>query len=434
LDYGCGKQTLAAALPDLRVIGYDPAVPGLDAPPQPADLVVCTDVLEHVEPELIDNVLDDLCRVAKKAAFVTVATRPAVKTLADGRNAHLTVQPLAWWRASFESRFDIVEVRELEGFEFSLVLKALHADVDITPEHAAAPAPPPANRAASGTAQAVIKHQGHRIIYATPNRMTTWRVQSLFEKEPDTIRWIDGMSPGSVLVDVGANVGMYTVLAAVTKQIKVHAFEPESQNYALLNQNIAANQLSEQVAAYPLALSDTMAANRLFLSEFSAGGSCHSFGEDVGFDLKPRGHAFAQGSFSVTLDQLVKSGAVPVPDYIKLDVDGFEHKVIEGARETLANAKVKEILVELNTHLPEHNAVIERLHALGFVHDPVQAEERCASLAHLRGSASSFSVAVPRALPRKSISTGAFPSFPRGARPAGKCCSMSWAASHAPSW
>lgn len=376
LDYGCGKQTLKAALPDWRVIGYDPAVPGLDTPPHPADLVVCTDVLEHVEPEHIDAVLDDLCRLAQKAAFVTVATRPAVKTLADGRNAHLTVQPLAWWRTSFETRFDIVEVRELEGYEFSLVLKALHADVEITPEpteptKSAAAAPP---QGQSSAAMGVIKHNGHRLVFATPNRMTTWRVQSLFEKEPDTIRWIDGMAPGSVLVDIGANVGMYTVLAAVTKQIKVHAFEPESQNYALLNQNIAANQLSEQVAAYPLALSDEMAANRLYLSEFSAGGSCHSFGEDVGFDLKPRGHAFAQGSFSVTLDQLVKSGAVPVPDYIKLDVDGFEHKVIEGARETIANPKVKEILVELNTHLPEHNAVIERLHALGFSHDDSQVQ------------------------------------------------------------
>jgi FkbM family methyltransferase len=376
LDYGCGKQTLAKALPELRVSGYDPAVPGLDAPPAPADLVVCTDVLEHVEPDFIEAVLDDLCRLAQKAAFVTVATRPAVKTLADGRNAHLTVKPFSWWRQSFESRFDIVEAHELEGFEFSLVLRALHADVEIVPEAAPAPAtaPAPAVQDDGSASMSVVKVKGHRLVFATPNRMTTWRVQSLFDKEPDTIRWIDGMAAGSVLVDVGANVGMYTVLAAVTRQVTVHAFEPESQNYALLNQNIAANQLSDRVAAYPLALSDEMAASRLFLSQFTAGGSCHSFGEDVGFDLKPRGHAFAQGSFSVTLDQLVKGGAVPVPDYIKIDVDGFEHKVIEGARETLANLKVKEILVELNTHLPEHNAVIERLHALGFAHDAAQAQ------------------------------------------------------------
>jgi FkbM family methyltransferase len=409
LDYGCGKQTLAAALPGLRVIGYDPAVPGLDAPPVPADLVVCTDVLEHVEPSFIDGVLDDLCRVTSKAAFVTVATRPAVKTLADGRNAHLTVQPLAWWRASFESRFDIVEVRELEGFEFSLVLKALHADIELIPSAPASPAADPSTSRATAQdadrATGILKYKSHRLIFNTPNKMTNWRVQSLFDKEPDTIRWIEAMTPGSVLVDVGANVGMYTVFSAVTRQVKVYAFEPESQNYSLLNQNIASNALSDSVIAYPLALSDETGANRLYLSQFTAGGSCHSFGEDVGFDLRPRGHAFAQGSFCTTLDQLVKNGTVPVPDYIKLDVDGFEHKVIEGARETLKNLKVKEILVELNTHLPEHNAVIDRLSALGFTHDPEQVKGALRKSGAFEG--------VGEFIFRRGISTAASINFAR---------------------
>lgn len=125
LDYGCGKQTLAAALSGsgLRIIGYDPAVPGLDVPPKPADLLVCTDVLEHVEPEYIDKVLDDLARCTRKVALVTVATRPASKTLADGRNAHLTVQPFAWWRECFERRFVIVDMREREVADFVLVLR-----------------------------------------------------------------------------------------------------------------------------------------------------------------------------------------------------------------------------------------------------------------------------------------------------------------------
>jgi hypothetical protein len=127
LDYGCGKQTLAKALAssNLQVNGYDPAVPGLMKRPTPCDVVVCTDVLEHVEPEFIDNVLDDLARCTIKVALVTVATRPALKILADGRNAHLTVQPFAWWQQRFENRFDIVEINELPNFEFSLVLQPL---------------------------------------------------------------------------------------------------------------------------------------------------------------------------------------------------------------------------------------------------------------------------------------------------------------------
>jgi len=122
LDYGCGKQTLAEALPHLDIIGYDPAIPGLDRSPEPADIVVCTDVLEHVEPEHIEAVLDDIRRLTKKIALVTVATRPAIKFLADGRNAHLTVQPFSWWQSNFEKRFQIAESKEIEGYEFALVL------------------------------------------------------------------------------------------------------------------------------------------------------------------------------------------------------------------------------------------------------------------------------------------------------------------------
>jgi FkbM family methyltransferase len=378
LDYGCGKQTLAAALAGRKVRGYDPAIPPLSAEPKPADVVVCTDVLEHVEPDCIDDVLDDLCRVTQKAALITVATRPAVKKLADGRNAHLTIQPFSWWREHFLSRFDIVDVREDEGNEFTLILKALHAeDLDISGFRL----PPPVNeskpvkKAAPDVATiSSIQVEDKRLKFHTPNRMTQWRVESLFTKEPDTIAWLKQMKSGEVMVDVGANVGMYSVFGAVCRGVQVHAFEPESQNYALLNSNIALNGLSGRVVAYPLALSDSSGANKLYLSDFTPGGSCHSFGEQVGFDLKPRGSAFAQGAFSVTLDQLVKSGAVPVPDHIKLDVDGFEHKVIAGALTTLRDPKVKTVLVELNTHLDEHRQVIQTLHELGFSHDPQQAQ------------------------------------------------------------
>lgn len=382
LDYGCGKQTLAAALgPTHRVVGYDPAIPKLSAAPQPADVVVCTDVLEHVEPSCIDDVLDDLCRVTQKAALITVATRPAVKVLADGRNAHLTVQPFSWWREHFLSRFDVIDVVEEAGNEFTLILKALHAEeIDLSRFRLPRPegsAPKQKSAASSGMGAAAgvtaLQVDDKQMRFQTPNRMTQWRVESLFTKEPDTIEWLRGMKPGEVLVDVGANVGMYSIFSAVMQDVRVYAFEPESQNYALLNSNIALNKLSGKVVAFPLALSDRSGADALYLSDFSPGGSCHSFGEQVGFDLKPRGSAFAQGAFSVPLDQLVGAGSVPVPDHIKLDVDGFEHKVIDGARETLRNPKVKSVLVELNTHLQEHQDAIKTLEGLGFRYDPEQA-------------------------------------------------------------
>lgn len=108
LDYGCGKQTLAKALPGITVRGYDPAFEELSATPAPADLVVCGDVLEHVEPDLIDAVLDDLSRCTLRLAFLVIATRPARKTLPDGRNAHLSQMSASRWMEKILRRFDVL--------------------------------------------------------------------------------------------------------------------------------------------------------------------------------------------------------------------------------------------------------------------------------------------------------------------------------------
>jgi hypothetical protein len=98
LDYGCGEQTLAAALkPHIRILGYDPGIVGRDAAPKPCDLTVCLDVLEHVEPDRLDKVIDHIFRVTAKAAFFAIATRPANTILPSGRNAHLIIEPAEWW-------------------------------------------------------------------------------------------------------------------------------------------------------------------------------------------------------------------------------------------------------------------------------------------------------------------------------------------------
>ena len=109
LDYGCGKGSLAAGLALDGIIAheYDPAVRGKDQPPAPADLVVCTDVLEHIEPDHLDDVLAHLASLTQRKLFVDVCTRPAAKTLPDGRNAHLSLHDAAWWKAKLSGWFDV---------------------------------------------------------------------------------------------------------------------------------------------------------------------------------------------------------------------------------------------------------------------------------------------------------------------------------------
>ncbi len=120
LDYGCGQRTLETGL-GFPIRNYDPCIEGLDAPPAPADLVVCTDVLEHIEHDCLDEVLDDLRRVTRKFGFFVIATRPALKTLPDGRNAHLIQEGEAWWLPKIAARFEIQKIDRAEG-EFLLMV------------------------------------------------------------------------------------------------------------------------------------------------------------------------------------------------------------------------------------------------------------------------------------------------------------------------
>ena len=122
LDYGCGQRTLEKSL-GFPIRNYDPCIEGLDAPPSPADLVVCTDVLEHIEPDCLDEVLDDLRRVTRKFGLLVVATRPALKTLPDGRNAHLIQEGEEWWLPKIRARWEVQKVDRTEG-EFLVVVAA----------------------------------------------------------------------------------------------------------------------------------------------------------------------------------------------------------------------------------------------------------------------------------------------------------------------
>lgn len=125
-DYGCGKASLSKAIKSRTVINYDPAIPEYSAMPEPADLVVSSDVLEHVEPDCLDDVLDTLQYLSLKAIFLTVATVPAKKFLADGRNAHLIVEQPRWWLSRICKRWDLRSFSDLGGVFVAMATHATH--------------------------------------------------------------------------------------------------------------------------------------------------------------------------------------------------------------------------------------------------------------------------------------------------------------------
>lgn len=114
LDYGCGKCMLQKGLP-FPIQNYDPCIPEFDRAPRPADLVICTDVMEHIEPEFVDGVVADLVRLTKRALLLEVSCRPAQKFMPDGRNAHLIVERPNWWLSKFMAHMDLHSHQSTKG-------------------------------------------------------------------------------------------------------------------------------------------------------------------------------------------------------------------------------------------------------------------------------------------------------------------------------
>lgn len=350
LDYGCGKGTLAQSL-DFVINEYDPCIAGKDHDPRPADIVVCGDVLEHVEPDFLNYVIGDIARCTKMLAYVIIHTGAATKTLSDGRNAHLIQQDRVWWHRALEKVFVVDDCRETGNkLEFFCRPRTLQKQAKQVGN--------------------VLVNEG--ISFVNANANVEWRVRTLMTKEPVTIQWLDSLSTGDILVDVGANVGCYSLYAAVKKKIRTYAFEPEAQNYAILNQNISLNKIPDICRAYCLALSDNIKLGDLYLTNMVAGESCHQFDRRIGFNGNDLTYGFQQGSFSVTLDWLVSQNMIPQPTHIKIDVDGIEDRVCAGASQTLD--QVRSVLVEVNANLPQHQQMVKNLISKGFSYDPDQVQ------------------------------------------------------------
>lgn len=110
LDWACGKGCLGRQL-DRPIWEYDPAIPGRDESPPPAELVFCIDTLEHVEEECLPAVLDELRRVTQKVLYLSIAMSPAEKTLPDGRNFHILQRDAEWWKTKLADFFQLGDAR-----------------------------------------------------------------------------------------------------------------------------------------------------------------------------------------------------------------------------------------------------------------------------------------------------------------------------------
>lgn len=109
LDYGCGKADLDRVAP-FPVVNYDPAIDEYSKDPKPCDVLICTDVLEHIEPDYLENVLTHIREKTIKVGYFVINTREDIsKTLPDGTNPHKIQEPNEWWILRIKKHFNIVK-------------------------------------------------------------------------------------------------------------------------------------------------------------------------------------------------------------------------------------------------------------------------------------------------------------------------------------
>lgn len=199
----------------------------------------------------------------------------------------------------------------------------------------------------------------HSLQFVTPNSLNFFRANTFATKEPETLEWIDSLDSGSILWDIGANVGLYSCYAAKTRDCEVYAFEPSVFNLELLARNIFINGLTSKITIFPLALSDKMSVSQLNMSSTEWGGALSTFDKNYGHDGLELNKVFEFRTFGISMDSAVENFKLPYPDYIKMDVDGIEQLILSGGKSILQRAK--SIIIEINEDFLEQKNNSEKI-------------------------------------------------------------------------
>jgi FkbM family methyltransferase len=217
---------------------------------------------------------------------------------------------------------------------------------------------------------------GITIRFHTPNIQSAARSISFGIDEPETIEWFGQATADDIIFDIGANIGLYSVYAAKRCGARVCAFEPASQNFAVLCKNVAQNEVSALVQAYPVGVSDRTGLDTLFLDFLVAGKSGNQVGVSRNPDLEPVAMAYRQGIATVALDEAIAKGWLPQPTRLKMDVDGIEHLIIQGGERMFRDARLRTAIIEINAKLAEHQVIPAVMAGFGFRYEEPRTAQR----------------------------------------------------------
>ena len=211
-----------------------------------------------------------------------------------------------------------------------------------------------------------------RLVFDGNTRYGSGAARNFLAGEPDTLEWLNALPDHACFWDIGANIGTFSLYAALGPGQRVLAFEPAAASFAVLNRNIELNRMEDRIAAYCLAFSEETKLGVLNMSSTGAGRSMHGFGTDINQFGEVIDTKFLQGAVGFSIDDFVTAFSPPLPTHVKIDVDGIEAGILRGARDTLSAPSVESMIVEIERDLdsPHNREIFALMTELGFAARP----------------------------------------------------------------
>lgn len=204
-----------------------------------------------------------------------------------------------------------------------------------------------------------IEILGKKINFFIPSQIVEGRVKTFFTKEPETLEWIDSFDSTNkiILWDIGANIGLYSIYAAVKhNNCEIVSFEPSTSNLRTLSRNISINNLEDRIKIFTNPLSNkTDRFSKMKEGQFVEGGALNSFGEDYNFEGKKFDSSMNYQLIGKSINSILENKILDVPNYIKIDVDGIEHLILEGAGRYLDDDNLLSLSIEINENFAEQH-------------------------------------------------------------------------------
>ncbi len=224
------------------------------------------------------------------------------------------------------------------------------------------------NLAGTALATSVVVRMPRGSLRVIPGTRKSSYVLRPDRHEPDMLEYIDALPGGACFWDIGANVGLYSMYAALPGDVQVLAFEPSAASYAALNRHIEINDMQSLVSAYAIAFGDRTTLGTLNLPSSQEGGDFNQFNRETDQFDRALDVAFRQGAVGFSVDDFMEIFVSPVPTHVKIDVDGLEAAVLRGGRQTFAAPNVQSMIVEIENNLPSRRReeILSLMGELGF--------------------------------------------------------------------